>query len=41
MSPVADGDMETPELFGTDAARAYVSDQQRLQKIRAQAAAPA
>ena len=41
MSPVADGDLETPELLGTEAARAYVSDQQRLQKIRAQAAAPA
>ncbi|MET0868357.1 MAG: radical SAM protein [Pseudorhodoplanes sp.] len=41
MSPVADGDEETPELFGTDAARAYVSNAQRLQKIREQATAPA
>ena len=41
MSPVADGEMETPELFGTDAARAYVSQENRLQKIRGGTAAPA
>src|SRR5688572_20241547 len=34
MSPIADGDSETPELFGTDAARAYVNNEQRLQQIR-------
>jgi hypothetical protein len=34
MSPVADGDVETPELLGTDSARAYVHSQQRLQQIR-------
>jgi len=40
MSPVADGDEETPELLGTEAARAYVSNEQRLQKIRTAATAP-
>lgn len=40
MSPVADGDEETPELLGTEAARAYVSNEQRLQKIREHAVAP-
>jgi hypothetical protein len=40
MSPVADGDAETPELLGTEAARAYVTNAQRLQKIRDQALAP-
>ena len=34
MSPVADGDLETPELFGTDSARAYVNNENRLQLIR-------
>lgn len=34
MSPVADGDLETPELFGTDSARAYVNNEHRLQLIR-------
>ena len=34
MSPVADGDMETPELLGTDSARAYVNREKRLQQIR-------
>jgi len=34
LSPVADGDMETPELFGTDSARAYVNNERRLQQIR-------
>ena len=34
MSPVTDGDMETPELFGTDSARAYVNNERRLQQIR-------
>jgi hypothetical protein len=34
MSPVAEGDLETPELFGTDSARAYVDNEQRLQLIR-------
>ena len=41
MSEVADGDVETPELLGTDAARAYVNKEQRLQKIREGATAPA
>jgi hypothetical protein len=26
--------METPELFGTDSARAYVNNERRLQQIR-------
>ena len=34
MSPIADGDSETPELFGTESARAYVNNEQRLQQIR-------
>jgi hypothetical protein len=34
MSPIADGDLETPELLGTDSARAYVHNEQRLQHIR-------
>ena len=41
MSAIADGDVETPELLGTEAARAYVNDQRRLQRIREQAPAPA
>jgi hypothetical protein len=41
MSPVADDEAERSELLGTDAARAYVSNEQRLQKIRERAAAPA
>ena len=38
MAPVADGDLETPELLGTDLARAYVDGQKRLQRIREGAA---
>jgi radical SAM superfamily enzyme YgiQ (UPF0313 family) len=34
MSPVLEGEAETPELLGTEAARAYVSNRQRLQDIR-------
>lgn len=34
MSPVGDDDAETPELLGTDSARAYVNNEQRLQRIR-------
>jgi radical SAM superfamily enzyme YgiQ (UPF0313 family) len=34
MLPVAEDEMETHELFGSDAARAYVSQEQRLQQIR-------
>jgi radical SAM superfamily enzyme YgiQ (UPF0313 family) len=34
LTPVADGDTQDQELFGTEAARAYVSNAQRLQNIR-------
>jgi hypothetical protein len=37
----AAGDSETPELLGTEAARAYVSNVQRLQDIRTRSATPA
>ena len=35
MSAVEDDETETHELFGTDAARAYVNQENRLQSIRA------
>jgi radical SAM superfamily enzyme YgiQ (UPF0313 family) len=41
MSPVTDADAETSELLGTEAARAYVNNEQRLKKIRERATAPA
>jgi len=34
MSPITDDEVETHDLFGTEAARAYVSKEQRLQQIR-------
>jgi hypothetical protein len=34
LSMPAEGEMETPQLLGTEAARAYVSNTQRLQDIR-------
>jgi hypothetical protein len=34
LSPIADDEIETHELFKTDAARAYVSQERRLEKIR-------
>jgi radical SAM superfamily enzyme YgiQ (UPF0313 family) len=34
LTAVADGDIQDQELFGTEAARAYVSNAQRLQTIR-------
>lgn len=34
MSTIQDDEMETHELFGTDAARAYVNQENRLQTIR-------
>ncbi len=39
MTPVNNNEMDTLELFGTDAAQAYVSTEQRLQKVRAGAVA--
>jgi radical SAM superfamily enzyme YgiQ (UPF0313 family) len=41
MSAVEDDEAQTHELFGSDAARAYVSQENRLQKIRGGSAAPA
>ena len=34
LSPIADDEIETHELFKTDAARAYVNQERRLEKIR-------
>jgi len=34
LGQVVEGDIETPQLLGTEAARAYVGNRQRLQKIR-------
>lgn len=34
MLPVADGEAETHELFGSNSARAYVANEQRLQQLR-------
>src|SRR5207237_1533434 len=34
MTPVADSDTQTCELFQSDAARAYIAQQQRLDKVR-------
>ena len=34
MLPVLDGEADTGELFGSDSARAYVANQQRLQQLR-------
>ena len=35
MLPVLDGEADAGELFGSDSARAYVANQQRLQQLRA------
>jgi hypothetical protein len=34
LMPIADDEIETHELFKTDAARAYVDQERRLEKIR-------
>jgi hypothetical protein len=34
MLPVADGEAATHELFGSNSARAYVANEQRLQQFR-------
>ena len=41
MSAVEADEAQTHELFGTDAARAYVSQEDRLQKLRGGSPAPA
>jgi hypothetical protein len=39
LAPVAEDEIETHELFKTEAARAYVDQERRLEKLRAGAVA--
>jgi hypothetical protein len=34
LAPIADDEIETHELFKTDAARAYVDQERRLERLR-------